>query len=201
MLECLADWEAFLHQRGQMPELVQCGLMHEQFEAIHPFVDGNGRVGRLLIPLFLVERGRLQQPLLYLSSFFEARRLDYYDALQRVRTQGDWRSWLVFFLEGVETTAREGIAQAGRLLDLHESFRQRLAKKLQALVLLDQLFVNPYVSVARAAEILKVSNPTARNAVAILQREGVLEEITGRSWGKLYLARPILEAIENRPPR
>ncbi|MDQ3414520.1 MAG: Fic family protein [Verrucomicrobiota bacterium] len=94
MMDCLGNWELFLHKHGEMPDLIQCAVMHEQFEAIHPFLDGNGRVGRLLITLFLIERNRLAQPLLYLSVFIEANRQDYYDLLQRVRTHGDWLSWL-----------------------------------------------------------------------------------------------------------
>lgn len=198
MMECLSDWERFLHERGRLPDLVQCALMHEQFEAIHPFLDGNGRVGRLLIPLFLVERGRLSQPLLYLSAYFEARRQEYYEALQRVRTVGDWPGWIRFFLAGVEETAREAVGRAGRLMELHESWRRRLRRKPNAVALLDELFANPYVSVSRAARLLEVSYPTARQTVAFLQTEGLLEEISGRTWGRFYLARPILDAIESR---
>jgi Fic family protein len=198
MMECLASWEGFLHDRERLPDLIQCALMHEQFEAIHPFLDGNGRVGRLLITLFLVERARLSQPLLYLSDYIEAHRQEYYDRLQRVRTDGDWPGWLRFFLVGVEETARSAIRQASRLMDLREFYRQRLSRKPNALRLLDELFVNPYLTAARATQILNVSNPTARQAIALLQGEGLLAEMTGRSWGRIYLARPILEAIEDR---
>jgi Fic family protein len=198
MVDCLNDWELFLHDRTGFPELVQCALLHEQFEAIHPFLDGNGRVGRLLITLFLVERGRLSQPILYLSDFIEARRQEYYDSLQRVRTLGDWSTWLLFFLTGVEQTARSAVRQAGRLMDLRESYRQRLSKRPNALRLLDALFVNPYLTAARTAKVLEVSDPTARQAMAHLQDEGLLSETTGRSWGRIYLARPILEVIEDR---
>ncbi len=198
MMDCLASWEEFLHDHERFPDLVQCALMHEQFEAIHPFLDGNGRVGRLLITLFLVERGRLSQPLLYLSDYIEAHRQEYYDRLQRVRTEGDWAGWLRFFLAGVEETARSAIRQASRLMDLRESYRQRLSRKPNALRLLDELFVNPYLTAARAAQVLNVSNPTARQAIALLQGEGLLAEMTGRSWRRIYLARPILEAIEDR---
>lgn len=197
MQEALSDWERFLHVRDLIPDLVQCALMHEQFEAIHPFLDGNGRVGRLLITLFLIERGRLSQPLLYLSAYVETHRREYYDLLQRVRTDGDWAGWLRFFLAGVAATAREGVRLAGQLMDLRETFRKRLHEKPKALALLDELFLNPYMSVARAERVLKVSNPTARQAVRVLEQKGLLEEITGRPWGRLYLARPILDAIES----
>ena len=201
MQEALWVWEKFLHERSRVPDLIQCGLIHEQFEAIHPFLDGNGRVGRLLIPLFLIERGRLSQPLLYLSAYIEEHRQDYYDCLQGVRTDGDWNSWLRFFLTGVAETAQEGVRQACNLMELRERFRAQLRERPKALGLLDALFVNPFVSVARAARILKVSNPTARQAVQVLQDCGMLEEITGREWNRLYLARPILNAIEGSRPR
>lgn len=199
MQEALAEWERFLHEREKFPDLIQCALLHEQFEAIHPFLDGNGRVGRLLITLFLIERGRLSQPLLYLSAYIEAHRQDYYDLLQRVRTDGDWMAWLRFFIMGVAETAGEAVQHAGRLMDLREKFRARLNDKPKALALLDELFINPYMTVARAERILKVSNPTARQAVTLLQKNGMLEEITGKEWGRLYLAKPILRVIENPP--
>jgi Fic family protein len=198
MTDCLAGWEGFLHDRDRLPDLIQCALMHEQFEAIHPFLDGNGRVGRLLITLFLVERGRLAQPLLYLSDFIESHRQDYYDCLQNVRTAGDWPGWLHFFLAGVEATARSAVRQASRLMDLRESYRRRLSRRPNPLRLVDELFANPYLTAGRAARVLGVTDPTARQAIARLQAEGLLEEVTGRSWGRIYLARPILEAIEDR---
>ncbi len=197
MMDCLANWEEFLHDRDSFPELIQCAVMHEQFEAIHPFLDGNGRVGRLLITLFLVERGRLSQPLLYHSEYIEARRQEYYDSLQRVRTEGDWPGWLRFFLLGVEETARAAVRQARRLMDLRESYRQRLSRKPNALKLLDELFVNPYLTATRAVRVLGVSDPTARQAIALLRDEDLLSEVTGRNWGRIYLARPILQAIED----
>jgi Fic family protein len=198
LMGCLADWETFLHDRDRFPDLIQCAVMHEQFEAVHPFLDGNGRVGRLLITLFLVERGRLSQPLLYLSDYIEAHRQEYYDRLQRVRTEGDWPGWLRFFLVGVEETARSAVRQASRLMDLREAYRGRLGRKPNALRLLDDLFVNPYLTAARAVQVLNVSDPTARQAIGLLQGEGLLEEVSGRSWRRIYLARPILEVIEER---
>jgi len=197
LMEVLGAWERFLHERDQMPELVQCALMHEQFEAIHPFLDGNGRVGRLLITLFLIQCGRLSQPLLYLSAYIERHRGEYYDRLQAVRTDGDWKDWLQFFLTGIEEIAREAVRHAGKLMDLRERWRGRLSHYPKATQLIDALFVNPYMSVARAQRILKVSNPTARQTVARLEKLGMLSEITGREWGRLYLARPILRVIEN----
>ena len=194
----LDNWEIFLHELESIPDLIQCAIMHEQFEAIHPFLDGNGRVGRLLITLFLIERGRLSQPLLYLSQYFENSRQEYYTTLQRVRTDGDWIGWIQYFLEGVILTARQALHQAGELMDLRKSFRLKVRDKPKALALLDELFINPYITVARAAEMLQVSHPTASQTIEFLQQNGLLEEITGRSWGRVYLARPILTVLE--PP-
>lgn len=195
MLEALSDWEKFLHQRDTMPDLIQCAIMHEQFEAIHPFLDGNGRVGRLLITLFLMERGRLSQPLLYLSSYIDSHKEDYYDLLQQVRTRGDWMSWILFFLQGVRESAYAAVQQSGQLLDLREAFRSHLHQKAKALALVDQLFINPYITVALAAQVLETSNQTARQVVQLLEDSHILEEITGRHWGRLYLARPIFDTL------
>lgn len=194
--EVLNDWERFLHLRGALPDLVQCGIIHAQFESIHPFLDGNGRLGRLIIPLFLMERGRLSQPLLYLSAYLESHRRDYYALLQRVRTDGDWLTWLRFFFNGVAETARAAMKQARQLMDLREQYRMRLRNKPTAQALVDELFMNPYVTVARAARTLHVSAPTARTSIMRLRDEGILEEITGRSWGRVFLATPIMQAIE-----
>jgi Fic family protein len=196
MMPALDAWEHFLHEREKLPDLVQCALMNEQFETIHPFLDGNGRVGRLLITLFLIERKRLSQPLLYLSAYIEANRSDYYELLQGVRTRGDWSSWLMYFLRGVAEIGMEAVERSGRLLALRERFRKKVAQLPRALKLLDFLMINPYVTVARAEKLLGVSNPTAREAVNRLQAAGLLEETTGRSWGKLYLAKPILRVID-----
>jgi Fic family protein len=196
MQTALDNWEAFLHDRESFPDLIQCALIHEQFEAIHPFLEGNGRVGRLLITLFLIERGRLSQPLLYLSQYFEARRQEYYTSLQRVRTEGDWHGWLMYFLKGVIQTARQALHHADELMNLREVFRLKVRDKPKVVALLDELFINPYITVARAGELLQVSHPTASQAIEFLQRNGLLEEITGRSWGRVYLARPILAVLE-----
>ena len=197
MILALGKWEEFLQERGSLPDLVQCALMHEQFEAIHPFLDGNGRIGRLLITLFLMERGRLSQPLLYISSYIETHRQDYYDLLQRVRTHGDWKAWILFFLTGVKETAQQALRQTSILADLRESYYKQLLGFPKAANLIDQLFVNPYITVSRAEKELKTSNPTARKAIEIMEENGILHEITGRGWGKIYLANAIADAIQN----
>ncbi|MGH8122662.1 MAG: Fic family protein [Rudaea sp.] len=126
MKQALGEWEKFLQRREELPDLVQCALMHEQFEAIHPFLDGNGRIGRLLITLFLIERNRLAQPLLYLSEYIELHRQAYYTHLQRVRTHGEWKAWLHYFLEGVRWSATRAARQARDLMDLRDKLRRKV---------------------------------------------------------------------------
>ncbi|HET6724589.1 MAG TPA: Fic family protein [Gammaproteobacteria bacterium] len=196
MLAALDDWEKFLHVRDKLPDLIQCALLHEHFEAIHPFLDGNGRIGRLLITLFLIERGRLSQPLLYLSDYIESHRDEYYRRLQRIRTHGDWAAWLHYFLTAVEESGKKALRQAGELMDLRETLRVQFPDKPRLVLLMDALFMNPYITVKHAAEVLGVSQPTAKRNLEMLMAAGVMEETTGKAWGKVYLARPILEAIE-----
>ena len=198
MHEALDHWEKFLHRRGDLPDLIQCALMHEQFETIHPFIDGNGRIGRLLITLFLIERGRLREPLLYLSEYIESHREDYYARLQRVRTHGDWDCWLRFFLQGVAETAGHAVSQAKVLADLREQWRDKLVKTPRAAALLDRLFSNPYISASATAAYLGVSLPTARATIRQLEKAGLLRETTRRNWGRMWLAAPILEALESK---
>lgn len=195
MIEALHAWETFNQERDVMPDLIQCALMHHQFETIHPFIDGNGRLGRLLITLFLLERKRLSQPLLYLSAFFEAHRAQYYDLLQRVRTEGAWSLWLHFFLQGVTETAQAAARQASELMDAREQYRHLLRSKGTAVALLDELFVNPFVTVRSAMSALRVSQPTAQSAMTTLETLGLLEEITGRAWRRMYLAMPIWRIV------
>jgi len=200
MPECLHQWEIFVNQRGKMPELIQCALMHEHFEAIHPFLDGNGRLGRLLIPLFLIERGRLSKPLLYLSSYFEQSRNEYFTRLQRIRTHGDWDGWLRYFLAAVRDTSRSAIEQSHNLRRLRDRFRGQLNKKYLALTLLDELFINPYITVIHAAHLLDVSSPTAAKTIRLLEHVGILKESTGREWARVWLARSILKVLEESAP-
>lgn len=197
MQAALAAWETFLHARGELPDLVQCALMHEHFEAIHPFLDGNGRVGRLLITLFLIERGRLSQPLLYLSEFIERNRDDYYRGLMRVRTHGDWSGWLHYFLAGVEWSARRAIRQAQQLLALRADLQARLSSQPRALGLVDALFENPYLDSSRVKRLLGVSDPTARKLLAALEAAGIVRETSGRNWGRQYLAEGVLAALDD----
>lgn len=190
MKELLDDFERFLHEDGLRP-LVQAAVLHYEFEAIHPFGDGNGRVGRLLIPLFLRARGMLPQPLLYLSAYFERNRADYYETLMRVSTHGDWDRWIEYFLRGVCEQSAEAADLADRLVALHNRYREELQAKsatANVLALIDWLFENPLVSTRRVQRDLGVSAPTARATIRKLEEHGVLSEITGRSWGRVYRA-------------
>src|SRR5690606_38080833 len=196
MLACHDRWETFLHNRDELPDLVQCALMHEHFEAIHPFLDGNGRVGRLLITLFLVERERLSQPLLYLSEYIEANRQRYYECLYRIRTEGDWSSWLLYFLRGIAETATRARAHAARLMDLRETLRAEFAEIPRSGALIDALFVNPYVTIRHAAAVMNVTIPTAGTTIAALEEKGLLSEMTGRARGRVFVATRILEGLE-----
>lgn len=196
MTAALNDWEEFLHVRDVIPDLIQCAMMHAQFETIHPFLDGNGRVGRLMITFFLLERKRLSQPLLYLSAYIDAHKSDYYDLLQRVRTHGDWVPWIRFFLQGVTEIAAAAGEQAKELHRLREQYRSQLRDKPNALRLLDALFINPYMTVARASKVLDKTHPTAKAAIEVLEQNKILREVTGRQWRRFYVCQPIMNALE-----
>ncbi len=172
----LSDLEYFVHEDPQLPPLVQGALVHYQFETIHPFLDGNGRIGRLLIVFFLVVRDRLPSPLLYLSPFFEARRQAYYDALQGVRQRGDLDTWLRLFLLGVHTQANDALARAERLSDLRERYRRSVQAKTRggANRLVDLVFEQPVVNARTVERRLGLSRPSALNALRQLEDPGVL---------------------------
>lgn len=197
MRKLLDDFELFLHESTLRP-LVQAAVAHYQFEAIHPFGDGNGRVGRLLLSLFLRDRGLLPEPLLYLSAYFERNRADYYEGLMRVSTDGDWDRWLGFFLEGVRQQAQEAADLADSLMALQSRYRSVLQGShatAKALALVDELFVNPLTYTSHAQAALGVSAPTARATIKTLEQQGILRELTGRSWGKIYRADEIYLAL------
>ncbi len=191
--EALAAFEAFMQERGRLPDLVQCAMLHAQFETIHPFVGGNGRLGRLLITLFLIERGRLTRPLLYLSAFFEGHRDEYYTLLQRVRTHSEWVPWLTFFAVGVRETADRAARQARALIRHYERDREKV--RGHALRLADELFRTPCMTVPEAQRVLDVTNPTARRAVRELEAKGLLAEWDEKRWPRVYLASHVLDAV------
>jgi Fic family protein len=191
MMQCLDSFERFLHddQHG-LPLLVEAGLVHVQFESIHPFLDGNGRLGRLLITLLLCAKGAMKDPLLYLSLYFKANRNKYYDHLQRVRTHGAWEEWLEFFLEGVETTSKQAAETAKKVLSLFSADRrkiQRLGRAASsALRVHEYMQRKPVASIGVAAKSLKLSVPTITVALNHLVRLGVVEEITGKRRDRLF---------------
>ena len=198
MKEALRSLESYLHDKSGLPPLIRLGLIHYQFEAIHPFLDGNGRVGRLLTTLLLCAWGLLPQPLLYLSAYFEAHRQAYYDHLLAVSERGAWEAWLRFFLRGVRQQSGDAVLRARRLQQLREEYRQRLQGARAAARLLrmvDLLLARPIVSIPQAAQALGVSHQSAGRYVEALQAAGILREITGRARDRAYRADAVLEAI------
>jgi len=196
---CLGELEAYLHAPSNLPPLIRLAAIHYQFEAIHPFLDGNGRVGRLLVSLLLCHEKILQRPFLYLSAFFERRRDDYYQLLLAVSREALWSEWIAFFLEGVAEQARDALTRSVRLLDLREDYRARSqAKRGSALVLrlIDHLFETPLITVPEAARLLDLGHRAAGQIVAKLIATRVVEELPYARHPRLYLARGILQAIE-----
>lgn len=193
----LDGWERFAHDdRHVLPELVRCALLHVQFESIHPFNDGNGRTGRILIPLYLMQRRRLSRPLLYLSAYIDARRRDYYDLLQRTRTHGAWTDWLEFFLRGIAVTARAALVQTQALLDLRTELMKETRDVPNADVLIDALFSNPFTTLPATTRVIGKTTPTASALINALRTRGILEEVTGKLRGRVYVVRRILAIIE-----
>lgn len=180
MKRALDDFERFLHDE-ELPVLVHVGLAHAQFETIHPFMDGNGRVGRLLITFLLVHRGALQRPLLYLSHYLKRNRAEYYDRLSAIRQRGDWEGWMRFFLRGVAETAAEATATARGILELRGRDRELAEKRagLNGARLIELLFDRPLVNVNLVKETLDIAYGTANSLVGQLEDAGVLTEITG----------------------
>ena len=191
--------EKYLHQPAPIhPPLFRLALIHYQFEAIHPFVDGNGRIGRLLTSLFLVEWGLLPLPLLYLSAYFFQHRDDYYDLLMAVSERGAWKEWTRFFLRGVAEQAQDAIARATRLQDLQTHWREQLAQARASALLLrlaDNLFALPVLTIPEAREYLNVSYATAKNNVEKLIEAGILRQLGEASYGKVFCAPEILRII------
>lgn len=196
LMECLGAWEAFLHDQD-LPPLVQAALAHYQFEAIHPFLDGNGRVGRLLIILFLIERNVLPAPLLYLSAFFEGTREEYYARLRAVTERSEWERWLEYFLRGVGRMSEDVLQRAERINALLAKWRSRIAGSARGpLGLLDRLPENPYVTASFAARRLRVAFTTAQRAIAALERARILVRVAGQRRDRVYCARELLYILE-----
>jgi len=198
--ECLDAFEKFIHaDTPTMPLLVKAALLHVQFESIHPFLDGNGRLGRLLITLFLCSQNALHQPLLYLSLFFKQHRQDYYRLLQEVRERGTWEAWLEFFLDGVSQTADQAFESAVRITDLFKSDREHIAaagdRAGSALRLHDLLQTNPYLTAPNAVKKSGLTMPTVNSALAELERLSIVTEITGRKRGRVFCYKPFVDLL------
>jgi cell filamentation protein, protein adenylyltransferase len=206
MNQALDNLEKFLHERRaradrvHYPVIVECALIHAQFETIHPFLDGNGRLGRLLVALLLHERGILTQPLLYLSVYLQANRLEYYDRLTAVRKNGDWEGWTRFFLQGVAETSREAIELARQVIGLREE-ALRIATALGAneAKLLDYLFKRPLTDIQSAQRAIDVAYNTAAAAIRKFEKAGLVTETTGGKRNRVFRFAPYLDLFEPRP--
>ncbi|WP_164827775.1 Fic family protein [Sinorhizobium meliloti] len=202
VMTCLSDWERFIHEdTPNIPPLVKAGLIHVQFETIHPFLDGNGRLGRLLITLFLCATGVLRQPLLYLSLYFKSRRPDYYRLLQEVREYGTWEAWLEFFLDGVAETADQAFETANRIARLFDDNRERIVRESErtgsVLQIHDIMRTSPYLTAASAAKRSALTVPTVNAALDQLQRLGIVEEATGRRRGRVFVYRAYMDILSD----
>jgi Fic family protein len=199
MKTALADLEVYWHTPSTLPPLVRLALIHYQFEAIHPFLDGNGRIGRLLMTLLLCVEGLLKEPLLYLSAYFDRYREHYYRHLLAVSHRNAWRDWLDFFLRGVADQARDAVQRSGQLLDLREDYRRRLpAISSSALLprLMDELFAYPAITIAQVAERLGITPRAAGLNVEKLVKAGLLREITGQQRNRVFIAPDIVQIVE-----
>jgi Fic family protein len=198
MKEALYALEQFLYTEPAPPLLVLAGLAHAQFETIHPYLDGNGRVGRLLITFLLVHGGALRAPLLYLSYYLKLHRAEYYDRLMAIRTNGDWEGWLRFFLRGVAETAREAADTAERIFELRENHRTLVLAETgtNGLKLLSLLFQRPLVNVNLATNELGVTFPTANRLVARFEELGLLSEMTGQRRSRIFRYEPYLRLFD-----
>ena len=199
MCQCLDQLERYLHADSNLPPLLRLALIHYQFEAVHPFLDGNGRVGRLLVSLLLQHWKLLPEPLLYLSAFFERHREDYYSLLLDVSRNGHWNEWMTFFLTGVSEQAQDAISRSGRLLALREEYRTRLQTARSSslpLRLVDELMMRPAITVGGAQTALSVTWRSAQLNVERLVEAKVVEEVTKQARNRVYLAREIVSILE-----
>lgn len=199
MQECLNQLEKFLHVETRLPPLVEAALVHYQFESIHPFLDGNGRIGRLLVTLLLCQRNVLTKPLLYLSAFFEQHRQEYYEFLLKVSSTGAWWKWIEFFLQAVAEQSADAVTRSRRLQGLLRSYTQIARDKHlppTAGQLVELILMKPVINARTVQEFLKVTYPAAQKAISSLEEAGILTEITGRKRDKAYAANEILKVLD-----
>ncbi|MFZ6665665.1 Fic family protein [Peijinzhouia sedimentorum] len=190
--DLMSDLEKFANDEGNtIPDLLKIALIHYQFETIHPFLDGNGRTGRLLITLYLVSSGILKKPILYLSDYFERNRMYYYDNLMRVRTHNDLVQWFKFFLVGIIETAKKGIQTFDGILQLQTAIDDRLKglgnRANDARKVISSLYSNPVTDVNKVTQIIEKSNVSGYKLIALLEEQGILKEVTGSQRGKIYI--------------
>lgn len=203
LADVLGQLEAFMHADVDLPLLIQIGLIHAQFETIHPFLDGNGRLGRLLITLLLCEKGVLREPSLYISYHFRRNKSEYYDRLQGIRDRGDWESWIKYFLRGVRDVGREAANTASDILHLREQHRRILSDNLShalagsAFKLIDHLYETPIISVQKASEVVGRTYANANTLIQQLVQLGILEETTGRERGRRFRYSPYVDLFRD----
>lgn len=199
MHDALDALEHYIQSPSDLPPLIRLALVHYQFETIHPFEDGNGRIGRLLITLLLCAEGLLPEPLLYLSAYFERHRDEYVDRLLGISQSNEWEDWITFFLTGIAEQGRDGVRRAGRLMELRETYRRRLQEARSSaltLQLTDELFAYPAISIGQAAAHLKVTRRAVDLSLNKLLAEGMLVESTGRQRNRIFVAPAIIQIID-----
>lgn len=200
LLECLDPFEKFFHEEKiNLPVLIKAALVHVQFETIHPFLDGNGRLGRLLITFMLCQEGLLKEPLLYLSLYFKTHRERYYELLQAVRETGDWESWVEFFLQGVIETSSQATSTARRILDLFDNDRKKIEKAGKStvgiLTIHNYLRLHPVSNTSKIKEACNVSLPTVLRSLSAMQDLGIVKEITGKERHKVFVYTEYLDIL------
>ena len=199
LMECLGDFEHFLHEE-RLPVHIKTGIAHVQFETIHPFLDGNGRLGRLLIPLLLCAQGLLDEPVLYLSLYLKKNWQVYYDLLQEVRTYGAWETWLEFFLPGVCETSKQAVETAQKIKSLFIQDADKISRlgraRFSCEKVLEYMKRLPQATVPLLEKELQMTAPTARSALTHMTSVGILEEVSGKKRGKVYVYRKYLDALE-----
>ena len=201
--DLMSDLEKFANDElNPLPDLIKIAIIHYQFETIHPFLDGNGRVGRLLITLYLVDKGILKQPILYLSDFFERNRMLYYDNLMRVRTHNDINQWLKFFLTGIIEISKNGVETFNGIMQLQKNLDIKLKtlgiRSLEAQKVIDYLYKNPVIDVSKIEKIMAKSKATQYKLIADLERLKILKEISGGQRNKLYVFQDYIDLFNNK---
>ena len=197
---CLSELEKFIHQESDLPALIKVSLIHYQFESIHPFLDGNGRIGRLLITFLLIVWELLSQPLLYLSIFIEKNRTEYYDRLLAVTQKGDWEGWLLFFLDGVHEQAEDAVERIQALQSLRLEYQELFSKdrsRKNLVAMVDYFISTPISSITQAQEAVNLGSfTTIQRYIRKLEALGILQEVTGKARDRLYLADEVLRVLE-----